>query len=331
MGGDRAPQAPITGALQALAETDPVHTIQLVGRRELIEPALDELLRTEFPQLEGAHARLSIVHAPDVIEMSDRPTVAIRSKPNSSMVVGLSLHASGEADAFVSAGNTGAQMTASVFLLKLHHGVTRPAIAALFPTARKPVVVLDAGANVDCSAEEIAAFARLGSVYAHDILGRPDPVVGLLSIGEEPEKGNAAVKEAHRLLDHADLHFQGNVEGRDILAGETARGHIDVVVCDGFVGNVLLKFYESVGPLLFALLRKAGVDRTLLEQGFRSFDYSETGGAPLLGVNGYSIICHGSSSPRAIKNAIRVAIRAVETRMNEHIGHRLDPATTEHA
>jgi len=326
MGGDLAPQAPIAGALLALAETDPAHTIHLVGRRELIAPTLDELVRTEFSHLQSACDRLSIVDAPDVIEMSDRPTAAIRGKPNSSMVVGLKLHASGTCDAFVSAGNTGAQMAASVFLLKLHHGVTRPAIAALFPTARKPVVVLDAGANVDCSAEELTQFARLGSVYAHDILGRPDPIVGLLSIGEEPEKGNAAVKEAHRLLEQSDLHFGGNVEGRDILAGET-----DVVVCDGFVGNVLLKFYESVAPLLFALLRKAGVDKTLLEQGFTSFDYSETGGAPLLGVNGYSIICHGKSSPRAIKNAIKVAVRAVESRMNEHIGHRLDLSTSEHA
>jgi glycerol-3-phosphate acyltransferase PlsX len=261
--------------------------------------------------------------------MGERPAAAIRGKPKSSMVVGLKMHAAGEADAFVSAGNTGAQMAASVFLLKLHPGLSRPAIATLFPTAREPVVVLDAGANVDCSAVELAQFARLGSVYAEDILGRRNPAIGLLSIGEESEKGNAAVKEAHKLLAGADLNFAGNVEGRDILAGGSSRGPVDVVVCDGFVGNVLLKFYESVPGMIFGMLTRAGISQQQVARAFQGFDYSDYGGAPLLGVKGVSIASHGSSSPRAIKNAIGVAIRAVETRMVENVGRRLEaPAVT---
>jgi glycerol-3-phosphate acyltransferase PlsX len=326
MGGDLAPQAPIAGALMALAEIDPQHIIQLVGRSETIEAELDRQL--------AAHAaagrlreRLVIVEAPQVIEMSDRPSAAVRGKPNSSMVVGLKLHASGEADGFISAGNTGAQMAASVVLLKLHDGLTRPAIATLFPTARDPVVVLDVGANVDCDAMELVQFARLGSVYAEDILGRDDPVIGLLSIGEEPEKGNAAVKEAHKLLTAADLNFIGNVEGRDIHTGGGPHGPVDVIVCDGFVGNVLLKFYESVPEMIFGMMRRNGVTQALLDQTFKGFDYSDYGGAPLLGVKGVSIISHGSSSPRAIKNAIGVALRAIESDMVDHIGRRLTNCT----
>ena len=328
MGGDRAPQAPIAGALLALADIDPAHRITLVGRAAAVDAELAAQLAAAPGTASAMRARIDIVDAPDVIDMAERPTAAIRAKPNSSMVVGLKLHAAGQADAFVSAGNTGAQMAASVFLLKLHAGLTRPAIATVFPTARKPVVVLDAGANVDCSAEELLQFARLGSVYAEDILGRPNPAIGLLNIGEEPEKGNAAVKEAHRLLAASDLCFVGNVEGRDILAGGSERGTVDVVVCDGFVGNVLLKFYESVPGMIFAMMTNAGFDKAQLAKAFHGFDYSDYGGAPLLGVRGVSIISHGSSSPRAIKNAIGVALRAVETRMVDHIGRRLDGAGT---
>jgi glycerol-3-phosphate acyltransferase PlsX len=324
MGGDRAPEVPIAGALLALAELDPAHTVQLVGRTDEVAAELDSQLRAGTTQASGLRARISIVDAPEVIEMSEKPTAAIRSKPNSSMAVGLKLHAAGKADAFVSAGNTGAQMAASVFLLKLHAGLTRPAIATTFPTQRNPVVVLDAGANVDCSAEELLQFARLGAVYAEDILGRANPAVGLLSIGEEPEKGNAAVKDAHKLLEASDLNFAGNVEGRDILAGGTARGSIDVVVCDGFVGNIVLKFYESVPGMIMSMMTKGGVPKDVLAKIFKGFDYSDYGGAPLLGVKGVSIISHGSSSPRAIKNAIGVALRAVERRMVDHIGRRLE-------
>src|SRR4029078_11538361 len=202
------------------------------------------------------------------------PAAAVRGKPNSSMLVGLKLQADGQSDAFVSAGNTGAQMAASMVVLRLHAGLKRPAIATVFPTARKPVVVLDSGANVDCSADELAQFARLGVVCAEDILGRDNPSVGLLSIGEEPEKGNAVVKEANQLLGQADINFQGNVEGRDLPKGESDRGRIDVVVCDGFVGNVLLKFYESLAPVLLSLVANAaGIDKKQLLGAVKQLDF----------------------------------------------------------
>jgi glycerol-3-phosphate acyltransferase PlsX len=240
------------------------------------------------------------------------------------MAVGLRLQVEGQSDAFVSAGNTGAQMAASAFILRLHEGLTRPAIGTLIPSARIPVVMLDAGANVDCSAAELVQFARLGAVYAEDVLGRPNPAVALLSVGEEPEKGNLAVKEAHKTLAaSAGLNFIGNVEGRDVPMGACDRGAVDVVVCDGFVGNVLLKFYESVPRLIFGLLAKSGVSKEQLTGALKGLDYAAHGGAPLLGVKGVSIICHGKSSPEAIKNGILVGLRAVQSRMSDHIGQRL--------
>ena len=328
MGGDRAPHAPVAGALMALEELDAGDVIQLVGRPELVEPALGELLRGEFVRLAPHASRVRVVAATEVIEMSDKPAAAVRGKPNSSMAVGLKLQPAGESDAFVSAGNTGAQMAASTVIFRLHTGLTRPAIATIIPSARKPVVMLDAGANVDCSAQELVQFARLGDVYAEDILGRTTPGVGLLSVGEEPEKGSAAVKEAHLMLQHAGVNFLGNVEGNDVARGECAAGAIDVVVCDGFVGNVLLKFYETVAPFLVGLAAKAaGRDPQELLGSLRELDYAEYGGAPLLGVRGVSIISHGRSSARAIKNAILVARRAVTSDMNAHIGRRLADGT----
>jgi phosphate acyltransferase len=322
MGGDLAPHAPVAGALMALAELPAAHSLQLVGRESVITAELDKLFAGEFAPLASQRARLQIVDAPEVVEMTDKPTAAIRGKPKSSMAVGIRMQAEKLSDAFVSAGNTGAQMAASLFLLKLHDGVTRSPIVTMLPTMKAPVILLDSGANVDCSAEELVQFARLGAVYAEDVLGRPNPAVGLLSIGEEPEKGNATVKEAHQLLLRAGLNFAGNVEGRDILTGGSARGAVDVVVCDGFVGNVLLKFYESVPALIFGKLATSGVPKETLAKAFQGFDYSDYGGAPLLGVHGISIISHGRSSPRAIKNAIGVALRAIESRMDEHIGQR---------
>lgn len=324
MGGDRAPQVPVAGALLALESLDPSDVIQLVGKPEAIEPTVRELLAGEYARLASMAARLTVIPAAEVVEMSDKPTAAIRAKPNSSMTVGLKLQAAGESDAFVSAGNTGAQMAASTVLLRLHEGLTRPAIATIFPTAAKPIIVLDAGANVDCSAEELVQFARLGAVYVEDIFGRASPAIGLLSVGEEPEKGSAAVKDAHRLLKTAGLNFVGNVEGRDIARGACAAGPIDVVVCDGFVGNVLLKFYETIAPILVGLAAKhADRDPRELFASMKELDYAEYGGAPLLGVRGVSIISHGRSSARAMKNAILVAKRAVTTQMNAHIGRRL--------
>lgn len=329
MGGDFAPHAPVAGALQALEELGPEHTIQLVGRTEVVRAQLDRLLAGDLAHLRASVDRLQLVEAPDVIAMTDRPSAGVRGKPNSSMVVGIRMHAEGQSDGFVSAGNTGAQMAASTLLLRLHAGLTRPAIATLFPTARAPIVVLDSGANVDCSPQELVQFARLGAVYAEYMLGREHPVVGLLSIGEEAEKGNMAVKEANQLLQAstAGLNFQGNVEGRDLPLGESDRGIFDVVVCDGFVGNVLLKFYEGIAPMIVGMVGEhTGLAREQLDSAFKQLDYSEYGGAPLLGVRGVSIISHGKSSPRAIKNAVRVAVRAVESRLSDHVGHRLAAA-----
>ncbi len=324
MGGDYAPGATVRGALLALSELDGDHRIQLVGQTSTIEREIDALLRGELAGLSPQRERLDIIDAPDVIGMADKPVAAVRAKPNSSMVAGIRLQADGASDAFVSAGNTGAQMAASMMLLKLHPGLDRPAIATIFPTARRPVVVLDSGANVDCSTRELVQFARLGASYAEDVLGRADPVVGLLNIGEEAEKGNTVVKDAHRLLQSAGLRFHGNVEGRDVAAGESDRGPFDVVVCDGFVGNIVLKFYEAIAPMIVQRVAATlGAGDGEMEDALKGLDYTESGGAPLLGVRGVSIISHGKSSPRALKNAIRVAARAADSRLNEDIAHRL--------
>ncbi len=323
MGGDHAPRVPIAAALMAATELGVGHQLQLVGRGDLIRAELSEQLLAAPALLVEAASRFEIIEAAEVIEMTDKPSVAIRGKPNSSMTIGIKHHAEGKCDAFVSAGNTGAQMVASTVFLRLHEGLSRPAIGAVLPTARQPIVVLDCGANVDCSPQELVQFARLGHVYARDIMGRENPAVGLLSVGEEPEKGNAVVKEAHQLLLTSGLNFLGNVEGRDIPMGACDRGAIDVVVVDGFTGNVLLKFYEAVAPMLFGMLRKVGVSREQLGTVVHQMDYAKYGGAPLLGVKGVSIICHGKSSPEAIKNGILAAVRAVESGMSGHIREQL--------
>jgi glycerol-3-phosphate acyltransferase PlsX len=327
MGGDFAPKAPIAGALLALQELDAAHTVQLVGKTAVIESQLTDLLSGELAAAAHVRNRVTIVEAPDVIEMSEKPTAGLRKKPKSSMVVGIQLQPDDSSDAFVSAGNTGAQMATSAMLLKLQPGLTRPAIATVFPTARDPVIVIDSGANVDCSARELIQFAWLGAVYAECIFGRRNPSIGLLSIGEEPEKGNAVVKEANALFQKAGFNFHGNLEGRDLPNGASDRGPFDVVICDGFVGNVVLKFYEAVAPMIVRLLAEhPGIDPGNVRTALKGFDSSDYGGAPLLGCRGVSIICHGNSSPRAIKNAIKVAVRAVETGMNEQIGQRLEAA-----
>lgn len=276
-------------------------------------------IEVELDRHDRVTDRITVVEATEVIGMAEKPLQAVRSKRKSSVRVALELQKAGGTDGFISAGNTGAVMAASTLLLGLHTGIDRPAIGTLFPTMGEPTLVLDAGANIDCTPRELRGFAHIGSVYARDVLGRTDPSVGLLNIGEEEEKGNEAVRRAYELLQaEAGIHFLGNVEGRDILSG-----HCDVVVCDGFVGNVLLKFYETVAHLVgdlltreveTAVLQSAGMQRV-----FKVLDYSEYGGAPLLGVRGVSIICHGRSPARAIKNAIGVAVQAVESGLSQHI------------
>ena len=325
MGGDLAPAAPAAGALLALAELPGDTTIQLVGREDVIRAELAKAGGVPA----GAEARIEVVHASEVVEMTDKPSVAVRGKKDSSMVVGLRLQAEGKSDAFVSAGNTGAQMAASAVQLRLHEGLTRPAIGTLLPTGRGiPLVMLDAGANVDCSPQELLQFGRLGAVYAEDILGRANPTIGLLSVGEEPEKGTLAVKEAHTLLANSGLNFIGNVEGRDLPSGECMHGPLDVVVTDGFTGNVVLKFLEGFAPVLVKLIVQGGVPMTSLTPVLDRFDYAQYGGAPLLGVRGVSIICHGKSSPLAIKNALKVARLAIDHDMSAHIGRSLRATPT---
>ena len=310
MGTDRHPKPEVEGAVAALDALPESFHLILVGDRDLIRRELARLGRSEGE-------RLSIVHAAQRIAPEEAPAAAVRRKPNSSIVVGLNLQKEGAADAFVSAGSTGAVMAASLFILRPLPGIDRPAVATLLPTALGPMIMLDAGANVDCKPAQLEQFARLGTVYARDVLGRGAPRVGLLNIGEEAEKGNELSVETHRRLQASDLNFVGNVEGREIIEGVC-----DVLVTDGFVGNVLLKFYESVAGFVFQLL-----SRELSEQGSnptigrvsKILDYAEYGGAPLLGVNGISIICHGESPPRAIANAIQSAVTASNAHMVGHI------------
>jgi glycerol-3-phosphate acyltransferase PlsX len=323
MGGDHAPDAEVDGALRALDEY-PDLTVQLVGRTEVLKDAL--AARNAAPG-----ARLEMVPASEVIGMGEKPLAAVRAKRDSSIVVGLGLQKKSASDAFVSAGNTGAVLAASTILLGLHDGVERATVATLFPTADQPVLVLDGGANVDCSARELAGFALLGTVYAREMLGRPLPAVGLLNVGEEEEKGNAVVREANQLLRALPgIRYIGNIEGRDILAGHEKHGSVDVVVCDGFVGNVVLKFYESLARLIVRMVRREApqvLERDDIRRVFRTLDYAEYGGAPLLGVRGVSIICHGASGANAIKNALRVAMQAVQAGLSTHIRDELAQRT----
>jgi glycerol-3-phosphate acyltransferase PlsX len=317
MGGDSAPRHEIAGAVEALADLPDGFLIQLVGRSSAIDAEL-----ARHPGVD--HSRLEIHEAADVIAMSEKPLQAIRKKPNSSMVVGLALQRDGRSDAFISAGNTGALLAGSTMLLGLHDGVERATVATLFPTGSEPVLVLDGGANLDCSARELVGFAYLGSIYMRDLMGRANPVVGLLNVGEEEEKGTAVVREAHQLLRQAPrLNYAGNIEGRDILPGPQQRVPVDVVVCDGFVGNIVLKFYESSGRLFVQLLKERIPDafsRPEMHDLNRILDYATYGGAPLLGIRGVAIICHGSSSPNAIANGIRVAVQAARAGLSLHIG-----------
>lgn len=324
MGTDRHPSVEVEGAVQALRELPGDFRLILVGDEEQVRAALAK--QGDFPR-----DRLEIVHAAEVVLPSDAPAAVLRKKPKSSIVVGLTLQKRGDADAFISAGSTGAVMAASLFLLNPLPGVDRPTVATVLPTAGAPMLLADSGANIDCKPAHLFQFARLASVYSRDVFGCERPRVGLLNIGEEPGKGNELAVETYRLLSESDLNFIGNVEGRDII-----RGVCDVLVADGFVGNVLLKFYESVAGFMLQLfsreLAKAShsVD---LNKVFGMFDYTTYGGAPLLGVDGISIICHGGSPPNAIRNAVRVAIQAIDTRMVGHLkseieGHVADVATS---
>lgn len=315
MGTDKAPFAEIEGAVTALRCFETDCEILLVGDQERIEAELAR--HSDYPT-----DRISIVHAPDRIEAGESPATTVRRKPKSSIVVGVKLQKEGKADAFVSAGSTGAVMASSLLFLRPLPGVDRPAIGTVLPTAQFPTLLLDAGANIDCKPQHLLQFAHLGHVYAQDLMRVENPRVGLLNIGEEPEKGNELAVESHKLLAMSELNFIGNVESREVI-----QGACDVLVCDGFAGNIILKFYESVAQFIIGLLRKEmdahHADELNLNEIFRFLDYEEYGGAPLLGVNGVSIIMHGSSRPKAISNALEVAARAVESSMVTHMAGEL--------
>ena len=310
MGTDHAPRSEVAGAIEALKELDSDVEIVLVGDQETIEAELAG--HDQIPE------RLSVHHAPDRVTPEESPSKVIRRNPESSLVVGLKLHRDGAGQAFVSAGSTGAIMATSLFTLRPLPGVDRPSVATILPSAGPPVLLLDAGANVDCKPHHLVQFAHLGNIYAQVMMGRSDPRIALLNIGEEPGKGDELTTETYQLLcTEAGLNFVGNVEGRDII-----RDVCDVVVCDGFVGNAILKFYESVAQFIIGLVEaeqkgkaSEGLD---LDRVFRVLDYAETGGAPLLGVGGVPVICHGESTPKAIRNALKMAVRAVRSDMVKH-------------
>jgi glycerol-3-phosphate acyltransferase PlsX len=319
MGSDRAPAIEVEGAIGALESLDHDFQLVFVGDREAIETELER-----YP--DAPLDRIDIVHAPDRIEMGESPAQAIRRKPHSSIVVGLNLHKKGDVDAFISAGSTGAVMAGSLVILRVLPGVDRPPVGTILPTRHGHTLLLDAGANVDTRPHQLLQFAHLGTIYAHDLMGIASPRVGLLNIGEEPEKGDENTLAAHKLLAESNLHFVGNIEGRDIIDHTC-----DVLVCDGFVGNVLLKFYESVATFVLQLLKKEMLKKEVqvaaesvnIRRVFEVLDYTEYGGAPLLGVNGVVIICHGGSPPKAVTNAIRVAVQAVDQDMLSHMQSRV--------
>jgi glycerol-3-phosphate acyltransferase PlsX len=316
MGGDNAPHAVVAGAVHAAKEYGV--GITLVG--------IEQTVRTELKKYPYAKSLpIEIRNATEVVDMLDSPSTVFRRKKDSSIRVANELVKSGEAVAVISAGHTGAAMATSLFVLGPIEGVERPAIAVFMPTIKGTSIVLDVGANVDCKPSHILQFAIMGEVYAKYLLKNPNPRVGLLSIGEEATKGNELTKEAFKLLTETSLNFIGNVEGRDVMSGKA-----DVVVCDGFIGNVVLKVSEAVAESIGLMLRENIGDNLVRKLGYfmmrpafralkRRVDYAEYGGAPLIGIDGISIISHGRSSDRAIKNAIRVASELAKSEVNKHI------------
>jgi glycerol-3-phosphate acyltransferase PlsX len=306
MGGDHAPSAIVDGAVAAARHLDV--GIALVGARAAIAGVLD--MHADWRSLQ-----IEIVDAPDVIGMADAPAAALRRKPRASIRVAADLVTRGRAAALFSAGHTGATVVAAHAAFGMLSGVDRPAIATTIPTRERPAVLLDAGANVECRPHHLLQFAVMGSVHARQALGVAQPRVGLLSIGEEETKGNELTRDAHRLLKAAPVHFIGNVEGREIYSGVA-----DVIVCDGFTGNVVLKTSEGLVEAVESLLGdelqgtfSSQVGYLLSRRAFRRFrrrvDYSEYGGAPLLGVAGLAVIGHGRSSAKAVRNAVAMASR----------------------
>jgi phosphate acyltransferase len=328
MGGDHAPGPVVAGAVQAV-RADPELRVVLVGDQVQIEPAL--------AQAGGPHERIELFHCSQVVGMDESAVEALRKKPDNSITRCWQLLAENKVEGVVSAGHTGAMVAGGFRLRKFLRGVRRPGIAAILPTLRGPCVLIDVGANPNARPEHLFQYGIMGSTVARHILQKPTPTIGLMNIGEEEGKGHELARDTHTLFSASSLgeRFVGNVEGRDIC-----RGAADVVVCDGFVGNVVLKTCEGVfefvmkmvaQELLTTLDAERDRGKAALQRLTDRYDYSEHGGAPLLGIDGVCIICHGASNDRAIKNALGVAARHVSSRLNDHIVRELEanPATGE--
>lgn len=320
VGGDHYPEIPVKGAIEAVNERDDI-TVLLLGPQKLID---EELAKQGY---DGTS--IQVIDAPEIIGMDESPSNAVKNKQRSSIVIGLSMHAAGKCQAFVSAGNTGALLAASVFILGRLPGVLRPVIGSSFPSIYGNKFMVDVGANTDVKAEMLVQFGLMGKVFANTILGIESPKIGLLNVGEEEEKGRESVKNAFALFKgHPD--FVGNIEGRDILKGKA-----DVYVCDGFVGNILLKYGESLPENLQYIIKQAMVRKKLsmeqmqlvgevLKEALRPFDYQLVGGVPFLGVNGTSLVGHGGSTALAIKNLIFTAAQMISMKVNEQITAELN-------
>jgi glycerol-3-phosphate acyltransferase PlsX len=328
MGGDYGSEELIAGALLAVRQTG--LSVSLVGNESLLNKHLDILA----PDSKTVKL-IKIVHSSQVVDMNEHPVDAIRKKKDASIMVAFDLVRQGEADAVVSAGNSGATLAAASRKLGRLEGISRPGIASIFPTLKKPVVLMDIGANVDCRPQHLFQFGVMASAFSR-INDVSNPRVGLLSIGEEIGKGNSLIKETYPLLEKSSLNFIGNVEGRDVFQGD-----VDVIVCDGFVGNVCLKVSEGLAEAAMQMLRDeivksiaAKIGYLLARHAFKAFkkrvDYAEYGGAPLLGINGIGIICHGKSSSHAIKNAILEAAKMAKGNINKDILESLAASNVGH-
>jgi len=320
MGGDHGPAVVVEGAVEAVREFGA--SVVLVGDTAAIERELD--------RLGSSGGGVEVRHASQVVGMGESPSQALRRKRDSSLRIAAELVRDGEASAFISAGNTGAAMAVAMFVVGVLRGVDRPAIAAVLPNLKRFTVLLDAGANIDPKPWHMFQFAVMGHVYARDILGIERPRVGLLSVGEEEGKGNELTREAYEQLKDSSLNFLGNVEGRDIY-----NGACDVVVTDGFTGNVALKISESLAEMVGSMIKEelmrdmrskvaAALAKPAFDRFKRRVDYAEMGGAPLLGIDGAAIICHGASPAKAIKNAVRVAGEWAKAGLNDHIKTALE-------
>jgi glycerol-3-phosphate acyltransferase PlsX len=325
MGGDFAPAVTVEGAVEAVNESEDLD-ITLVGDEVLIRK---ELSGKKYP-----HHRLDIKHASEIVGMDEAAIIAVRKKKDSSIKRAVELVKHGEAGAVVSAGHSGVAMAMSLLMLGTSEGVDRPAIATIMPTLKGPIVLLDVGATVDCTPENLLQFALMGDAYCKTMFSNPEPKIGLLSIGEEDTKGNVVTREAFKLIKDSGVKFLGNIEGKDIFTGNA-----DVVVCDGFVGNIVLKTSEGLAEAIMKMLKREISDMTtgrvgylLMKPALRNFkkktDYDEYGGAPLLGINGASIISHGRSSAKAIRNAIGVAAEFSRKKGYETIAEEINNVQT---